>query len=441
MQLIPFDQIIIPPDRQRREFKPEELADLQASIEQVGLLHPLIVRQFNGTTTLVAGERRLRVLKDMFELDMKYKWEEDWLGAMIPCVELGELSPLEAMEAEYDENTKRTDLTWDEKAKATTLLMRLRSAQALAEGRPEPTVREIGAERYLDPLAVVSEGAAHWTQSTAKMELVVSKYLDDPEIKGAGGLAPAFKIIQRREATERHAQMAAQMGPTFSRHSHFLLHKDCLNWLTETDPEQFACILTDPPYGVGADEYGDSGGMSNLPHGYDDGPEACQVMYKVLAPLLTRVARPDAHLYMFCDIDWFVWLKHILHEAGWKPFRTPLVWNKPQGMRAPWPQQGPQRKYELILYAIRGSRPCNRLMGDLLTYPPDDNLGHAAQKPAALFADLLGRSCLPGDRVLDPFCGTGTILAAAHSLRLLATAVERDQAQYGIALKRLAELK
>src|SRR3979490_1870483 len=94
MQLIPFDQITIPPDRQRREFKPGELGELQASIEQVGLLHPLIVRQFNGTTTLVAGERRLRVLKDMFELDMKYKWEEEWLGAMIPWVGVGEGAPL-----------------------------------------------------------------------------------------------------------------------------------------------------------------------------------------------------------------------------------------------------------------------------------------------------------------------------------------------------------
>lgn len=436
MQFIPIDQITIPSNRQRREFDPNTLAELQASIEQVGLLHPLVVRQDKGVTTLVAGERRLRVLMDMTGLGMHYKWEGELLGAMVPCVELGELPPLEALQAEYDENVSRVDLTWPEKAKATAMLMQLRSAQAALEGREAPSSREIAEERYL-----ASDLNDSYTQQIARMELAVSKYLDDPEIKGAGGLEPAFKILQRRATTERHAQMAAQVGPTFSRHSHTLLHTDALEWLTSTAAEQFACICTDPPYGIGADEYGDSGGMSNLPHGYDDGATSVQAMYEWLGPLLYRVAKPDSHLYMFCDIDWFAWLKAQFTQAGWKVFRTPLIWFKPQGMRAPWPQMGPQRKWEMILFAIKGNRPCNRLAGDVLTYGADDNLGSAAQKPLLLFTELLSRSCLPGDNVCDPFCGTGTILPAAHGLKLLATAVEKDAGQYGIALKRLAELR
>ena len=78
---------------------------------------------------------------------------------------------------------------------------------------------------------------------------------------------------------------------------------------------------------------------------------------------------------------------------------------------------------------------------DVITCPPDSNLGHAAQKPVALLDDLLRRSARPGDRVLDPFCGSGPIFPAAHALKLIATGVERDQTFYGMAAARIGELK
>jgi len=93
------------------------------------------------------------------------------------------------------------------------------------------------------------------------------------------------------------------------------------------------------------------------------------------------------------------------------------------------------------MFAVKGNRPVNKLIGDVLMYPSDDNLGHHAQKPVALFEDLLNRSARAGDTILDPFCGTGTILPAAHLLKCRATAIEMDEAAYGISAKRLGELK
>jgi len=81
------------------------------------------------------------------------------------------------------------------------------------------------------------------------------------------------------------------------------------------------------------------------------------------------------------------------------------------------------------------------LESHLLEYGPDKNLGHAAQKPVALFRDLLSRSARPGDTVLDPFCGTGSILEAAHDLKVKATGIENDPTSYGIAARRLEMLK
>jgi ParB family chromosome partitioning protein len=48
------------PYQARREFNPEQLAELAASIQENGLLQPITVRRFEGHYQLIAGERRLR---------------------------------------------------------------------------------------------------------------------------------------------------------------------------------------------------------------------------------------------------------------------------------------------------------------------------------------------------------------------------------------------
>ena len=76
-----------------------------------------------------------------------------------------------------------------------------------------------------------------------------------------------------------------------------------------------------------------------------------------------NIAKPDAHLYMFCDFSYFRVLYALFSDAGWNVFRTPFIWFKPQTFRAPWPEHGPQRKYEMILYARKGDKRPPRLPG------------------------------------------------------------------------------
>ncbi|MCG3775832.1 MAG: DNA adenine methyltransferase YhdJ [Nitrospira sp.] len=211
--------------------------------------------------------------------------------------------------------------------------------------------------------------------------------------------------------------------------------------MAECPVEQFDVILTDPPYGMGADEFGDSGGLAAGAHGYKDDAENFLRIMEELPYLTFRVAKPLAHLYVFCDIGWHQLMREKFAEAGWWVFRTPMIWYKKSGMRAPWPESGPQRKYETLLYAVKGKRSVKHMLGDVLDYSPDTNLGHAAQKPVALFSDLLRRSVNPGDSVLDPFAGSGTIFPAAHEHKCRATGIEMDTASYGIGLKRLEQLK
>jgi len=68
MRLIPLTDIIIKPDRQRQDFEPGALQDLKSSIEDRGLLHPPVLRQEGKTWVLVAGERRLKAMTEIYDL-------------------------------------------------------------------------------------------------------------------------------------------------------------------------------------------------------------------------------------------------------------------------------------------------------------------------------------------------------------------------------------
>ena len=83
---------------------------------------------------------------------------------------------------------------------------------------------------------------------------------------------------------------------------------------------------------------------------------AGRVLMGEIMPQISRVCRPDSHAYLFCDFDRFHELKDYMTHNGWQVHRTPLVWVNPTGFRTPWPDSGPQRKYECILYAKRGDK-------------------------------------------------------------------------------------
>ncbi|MFO7947730.1 MAG: ParB/RepB/Spo0J family partition protein [Armatimonadota bacterium] len=57
---IPLDEIQPNPNQPRREMHEERLEELAASIEEHGILQPILVRRRAGTYELVAGERRWR---------------------------------------------------------------------------------------------------------------------------------------------------------------------------------------------------------------------------------------------------------------------------------------------------------------------------------------------------------------------------------------------
>lgn len=155
IRTIPVASIRANPFQPRREFAEEELADLQASIEENGLLQPLVVRVAPGLDDefeLVAGERRLRsitalgwskvpaVVRDVDDRTLL-------VLALVENIQREELSPLEEAEG-YRVLGEEFELTQAQIAEAVG-----RSRSAVANSlrllRLPPSVRRMLAKGEL----------------------------------------------------------------------------------------------------------------------------------------------------------------------------------------------------------------------------------------------------------------------------------------------------
>jgi ParB-like chromosome segregation protein Spo0J len=437
LHVIDFEDIYVDEDRQRKEAPAEGLLSLAGSISQIGLLHPVVVRRDDQErVVLVAGYRRLRAMEYIWNFGQSVRCgEHDIPANQVPCNYLGEIDPVEAYEIELEENIRREDISWQDRARSTARLAKLK--EEISGEAPSAAVLAEAIGR-----APADSGGGGRPATEVRQDLILALHLSDPDIARAGSRAEAFKALKRKEETLRNAEVGRRIERTLAA-EHQLIKGDCLEILPSLPGESYDVILTDPPYGIDAQDFSDSGGTGGAVggHFYDDSPETWRRLMQALAGESFRLARLQSHLYVFCDIERFLELRAMVGGAGWKTFRTPLIWHNPGGSRAPWPQNGPQRKSQYVLYAIKGNRPVTILRGDVITCGPDSKAGHHAQKPVGLYTELLSRSVRAGDSVLDPFAGTGPIFPAAHGLKCRATGIEIDDAAAGIAYQRLEALK
>lgn len=444
MNTIQADAITIKPNRQRQEFEPEALQELKNSIEDRGLLHPPVLREEEGVWVLVAGERRLKAIKEIFELGGHFSFDSrTFMDGEVPFTNLGDLSLLEAEEAELDENLRRRDLTWQEHASAVGRLHELRKNQRAEKQGQLPPDTSLPEHSVADTAVELTGRSDGSYQDKIRKEIIISKHLDNPLLSKAKNADEAYKILKKDEERTQNIALAATVGASFNADIHQLYNVDCLEWMADPAHEgMFDVILTDPPYGMGADNFGDGGGkLSGIEHHYDDSYESWKELIKVWSELSYKVTKPQAHAYVFCDFDHFHELKAFMQLAGWYVFRTPLISCKMNSGRVPLPDQGPRRQYEIVLYAIKGKKPVTHIYGDVIQSAADDNMSHGAQKPVALYQNLLQRSVKPGDVVLDSFAGTGTIFPACHNYKCKAVGLEQSPEYYAFSVKRLRVVK
>lgn len=411
--------IKVPEYRQRKTFTQEYLDDLSDSMDSVGLLHPIVVRALDGDLVLVAGERRLRTIAQREALGLNLECGGViYEAGQVPYLNIGDLSDEKALEAELEENIRRVDLSWQERAAAEARLHEIRSRQAEDRGEYQ-TVRATAVEARGGTVESIS-GAV---QQQVSQNIILAKHLDDPDVAKAKTPKEAIKILQQKAETQKRVDLARAFDLDQAKASsipHTLIRGDIRVRLKELPDGHFQVLLTDPPYGIDADTFGDQSGTG---HEYQDSHAYFTSLIGCLADEGYRVCADEAHAYIFCDPRRFDEIKLVFELAGWSVWPTPLIWAKNSGM-LPRPEHGPRRTYETILFASKGEKRVNLVRPDVLIHPSVRGLVHGAQKPVALYQDLLERSSSPGDSVLDPFAGSGTIFPAANRLKLRATGIE-----------------
>lgn len=409
---------IIVEGRQRQTFDPEFIAELAESIQEVGLLEPIVLAEDHKT--LIAGENRIKAIQLLYEMDqtfwyqtVEYRKGEE---SLIPYVHIRELPEHLRVQAELDENRRRKNLTVQEEALAVARFHELR--QKLMGGS---TVKDTAGE--LDGMSAGSVSES----------LTIADNLNIPEVAKAKTKSEALKAIEKKKTADHHARLAQEFDHASIKSRHVLRNEDCITTLLAMPDHCVDVICTDPPYGIGAEGFGS---QSAARHKYDDSYEKWVILMRSFLQESFRVAKHQAHAYLFCDYRRFAELVQLATEAGWSAWPRPLVWYKRNGM-LPRPEHGPRNTYETIAFLNKGDRTTVVVKDDVLDVSPVSSPRWGPEKPVALYEDLLGRSVAPGNHVADFFAGTGPILPAANRLRCIATAVEVEEEPFGIMTQRM----
>jgi site-specific DNA-methyltransferase (adenine-specific) len=231
---------------------------------------------------------------------------------------------------------------------------------------------------------------------------------------------------------------------------HLLSQVDAVSWLRSLEDESVDLIITDPPY-ESLEKHRAIGTTTRLTHSKASSNDWFTIFpnerFEELFAEMHRVLARNRHLYLFCDQETMFVAKPIAERAGFR-FWKPLVWDKQKiGMGYHY-----RARYELILFFEKGKRRLADLgVADVFSFSRVHK-GYPTEKPVPLCSVLVSQSSSPGDLVIDPFMGSGSVgLAAVTAGRhfagndLLAGAInvaaERLRAATSVEASELARLR
>ena len=427
-----LSKIIIPKHRHRKTFIEADIKDLATSISTHGLFHAPVV--LADGITLVAGERRLRAMTHLYDEGITFSYnkiEVEW--GHIPVVKIATNSERGVREAELSENIDRVSLSWREKSSAVEELHRLRDDEKQETTGKRQTKIETARELYPEN---VDNRTIEGKLTDVSKDLITAQFMDDPEVAKAKDRVEALKIITKKLEAKRRVELGKEYDLSKDSDNHQIILGDVFEELPKIEENQISCIVTDPPYGIGADTFRN---QSASKHTYKDDAEYGDAIAAFILEEGYRLTKKRAHLYMFVDINKFLIWKNIAEEFKWYVWPKPLIWFKGVNSGiAPRPDHGPRNTYEAIMYCIKGDKEVKiKNSVDLINIPHERGIDYAAHKPAALYVELIKRSCEPGDFVLDPVCGSGPIFGAAGGCRVTAIGVDNSEVAISLCYERL----
>lgn len=426
VQFIKITNIHVREGRQRGEFDAEKLRDLESSIAEKGLLHPIGVEthpEYPDQFYLIYGERRLRSFFGLYKGENTIHFGGDPIPPdCIAAAVYPVLTPLLRAELELEENIRRDDLSWHERVKAL---------DAIAKLHPELNNVEL-AQQLAPKMNIGPKSAAdQLTQATSIMA-----HMQVPAVARARTQREAYQAVLKHKEN-RIAAVLASRAKDVNDHRIQITHGDMTKVMPDIPDGTFDLLLADLPYGLDADTA--FGKKVETKHNYRDDEEYARTLAKHCIEQGFRITKTRANLFIFCKPLMFHHLYAMAQAMLWTPFPMPIIWDKGPGY-APWGNLGFRSNYEMIFWASKGQRGLNYLVENIIRgISSVRDREHGAQKPIELLSILIEASTHPNDKVLDPTCGSGSTLIAARRLNRQAMGIEFDQDYYLAAKARLEE--
>jgi len=361
-------------ERQRTELG--DIKEMAESLERNGLLHPIVLE--DSTNVLLAGERRFRAAESL-------GWE------MIACTFKSDLNEADRKSIELEENIKRKDLTWQERADALLqyheLLGEDKEATAKATGYSIPSI-----EKNIRAAIEIRDG--------------------DEKVAAAPHLGAADRVVTLKNKRALDAALAdLTSGKTLADPDETIVCTDFLEWAAHWKGRKFNLIHCDFPYGIGHDK-SEQGGSKHM-GAYEDSEETYWKLCSGLCDHADRILQSSAHMLFWFSMNYYCETLRFFSNRGWRVQPYPLIWHKSDSKGIiPDVERGPRRVYETCLLMSRGDR---RIIG-----PVDNHVGfpttkehHISEKPVPVICHFMKMLVDETTEALDPTAGSGNALIAA----------------------------
>ena len=389
-----------------------DIDKLAESIRTFGLIEPIVLDENN---VLIAGERRLKAHKrlKMEEIEVKY---------------IRDLNELEKKEIELEENIQRDAFTWQEEVSAKAALHKLKQT---IHGGATPGHKGWGVVQTADALGE--------SPGTVSMDIQLARGMKAfPELMKEKSKTTAYKKLKDKQREMLQTELAKRMKARKMLEHPSIIHGDCIAEMAKMDADSVDLIITDPPFGIELAKAQSFKKHHDKVYSIDDDNYTIFDMLDKAAAQMYRVLRMDRHAYVFCGIQYAMKLRDILMKYGFTVHNLPLIWDKGSGSY-PSQQTTYVHSYEAFLHCIKGKRRLNGTPRDIFPIKrvPSNKKIHPTEKPTELLRSLIELSSLLGEKVLDPFAGSGATIVAAKETNRQGVGIEIDERYYTGIIERL----
>lgn len=224
-------------------------------------------------------------------------------------------------------------------------------------------------------------------------------------------------------------------------------------------------IYCDPPFNIALDYNNGIGTKGKYGGEVNDrkSNEEYKAFIKKSIQNALSIARPDCHLFYYCDEKYIGLLQELYRELGVENKRVCLWIKNNQNVT---PQTAFNKCYEACIYGIKGNPYLspnvknlnevlnkevgtgNRTIDDILDLfniwlvkrLPAQEYEHPTEKPPTLHEKPLRRCTKPGDVVLDLFGGSGSTLIACEHLKRRCLMAEIEPIFCNLIIRRFKKL-